>query len=100
MSNAGEVGRNLCQIYNIKSSQGCTSSLTSKCDKDLVQELLEQHYFSEKGFVCNVNFAEGVMSVVGTDQQFENIVRFCANENMAYGSVLGIDSTFNLGNFQ
>ena len=99
MSSAGEVGRNLRQIYNIKSSQGCTSSLTSKCDKDLVYELLEQHYVSEKGFVRNVNFAEGVMSVIGTDQQFEDIVRFCANENMAYGSVLGIDPTFNLGDF-
>ena len=82
-----------------KSSQGCTSSLTSKCDKDVVYELLEQHYVSEKGYVCNVNFAEGVMSVVGTDQQFKDIVRFCASENMAYGSVLGIDPTFNLGDF-
>ena len=69
-----------------------------KCDKDLVYELLEQHYVSEKGFVHNVNFAEGV-SVVGTDQQFEDIVHFCANENIAYGSVLGIDPTFNLGDF-
>ena len=58
-----------------------------------------QHCASEKGFVCNVNFAEGVMSVVGTEQQFEDIVHFCANENMAYESVLGIDLTFNLGNF-
>lgn len=73
MSSAGEVGRNLHLIYNIKSSQGCTSSLTSKCDKDLVYELLEQHYVSEKGFVRNVIFAEGVMSVVGTDQQFKDI---------------------------
>ena len=99
MSSSGEVGRNLRQIYNIKSSQGCTSTLTSKCDKDLVYDLLEQHYGSEKNFVRNVNFAESVMSVVGTDQQFEDIVRFCTNENIAYGSVLGIDPTFNLGDF-
>lgn len=39
------------------------------------------------------------MFVVGTDQQFEDIVCFCANENMAYGSVLGIDPTFNLADF-
>ena len=71
-----------------------------KCDKDLVYESLEQHYVSEKGFfVHNVNFAEGVMSVVDTNQQFEDTVRFCANENMAHGSVLGIDPTFNLGDF-
>ena len=42
------------------------SSLTSKCDKDLVYDLLEQHYVSMRDFVHNVNFAEGVMSVVGT----------------------------------
>ena len=99
MSSSGEVGRNLRQIYNIKSFKGCTSSLTSKCDKDLVYDLLEQHYVSMGNFVRNVNFAEGVMSVIGTDRQFDDILRFCAGENMEYGSVLGIDPTFNLGDF-
>ena len=99
MSSSGEVGRNLRQIYNFKSSLGSTSSLTSKCDKDLVYDLLEQHYVSNKGFVRNVNFSDGVMSVVGTDQQFDDILRFCTSENMDYGSVLGIDPTFNLGDF-
>lgn len=99
MYSSKEVGRNLHQIYNIKSSQGCTSSLTSKCDKDLVYDLLEQHYVSGKDFVRNVNFAESVMSVVGTNQQFEDIVRFCADENMAYEVFLESTQPLILGTF-
>ena len=51
MSSSGEVGQNLCQIYNTKSSQGCASTLTSKCDKDLVYGFLGQHYVSENDFI-------------------------------------------------
>ena len=56
MCSSGEVGWNLRQVYNAKSSQTCTSGLTSKCDKDLVYDLLEQHYLSEKDFVRSVSF--------------------------------------------
>ena len=47
MKSSGEVGRNLRQVYNMKASQGSTSALTSNCEKDLVYDLLEQHYTSE-----------------------------------------------------
>jgi len=99
MSSNSEVGRNLRQMYNAKSSQGCTSGLTSKCSKDLVYDLLEQHYLGESDFVRSVNFADSVMSVVATDQQLDDVVRFCANDSPMYGSILGIDPTFNLGDF-
>ena len=36
--------------------------LTTKCDKDLVYDLLEQHYLSENDFVRSVSFSNGVMS--------------------------------------
>ena len=91
LSSVGYVGRN---IYNAKSSKGFASGLTTNCDKDLVYDLLEQHYV-----VRGVSFAEGVMSVVGTDHQFDDVCRFCATDNPVCGSVLGIDLTFNLGDF-
>ena len=99
MKSSGEVGRNLRQVYNMKSSQGSTSGLASNCEKDLVYDLLEQHYTSEREFVRSVSFEGGVMSVVGTDKQFDDIERFCACDDPVRGSVLGIDPTFNLGDF-
>jgi len=99
LSSMGDVRWNLRQIYNAKCSQSTSSGLTSNCNKDLVYDLLEQHYLSEKGFVRSVNFADGVMSVVGSDNQFDDICRFCAVDNPVYGSILGIDPTFNLGDF-
>ena len=83
----------------MKSYQGSTSNLTSNCEKDLVYDLLEQHYSSEKNFVRSVSFIEGVMSVVGTEQQFTGISRFCSVLDPVCASVLGIDPTFNLGDF-
>ena len=44
-------------------------------------------------------FDDSVMSVVGLEQQFDDIERFCACEDQTRGSVLGIDPTFNLGDF-
>ena len=99
MKSSGEVGRNLRQIYNLKSSQGSTSGLSSNCEKDLVYDLLEQHYTSEREFVRSVSFEGGVISVVGTDVQFHDIERFCACEEPVRCSVLGIDPTFDLGDF-
>ena len=49
--------------------------------------------------ICSVNFAEGVMSVVGTNQQFSVLGRFCACSRSVRGSVLGIDPIFNLRDF-
>ena len=39
------------------------------------------------------------MSIVATDQQLNDVLRFCANNNPGFSSVLGIDPTFNLGDF-
>lgn len=38
------------------------------------------------------------MSVAATDQQLD-VLCFCANNNLGCCSILGIDPTFNLGNF-
>ena len=82
----------------MKHSQGTTSGLTTNHENDLIYDLLEQHYHSAPGFVRSVNFDKGVMSVVGTDQQFYDISRFCGHGS-GVGSIIGVDPTFNLGDF-
>ena len=59
-------------------------------------DLLEQHYTSESDFVHNVCFDD---SVVGLEQQFNDIGHFCACNDPTRGSVLSINPTFNLGDF-
>ena len=63
-------------------------------------DLLEQNYSSESDFVRSVCFdGDSVMSVVGLQQQFDDIERFCASDQRGSNSVLGIDPTFQLGDF-
>ena len=100
VKSSSEVCRDRTQVYNMKRYKGCTSrGLSSNCNKDLVYDLLEQHYSSESNFVRNVGFDDSVMSVVGLEQQFDDIERFCACDDPTRGSVLGVDPTFNLGDF-
>ena len=91
IKSSSEVCGDRTQVYNMKCYKGCTSSLTSNCNKDLVYDLLEQHYTSEFDFVCNVCFDDSVMSVVGLEQQFNDIEHFCVCNDPTRGSVLGID---------
>ena len=66
VTSSSEVCRDRTQVYNMKRYNGCTSrSLSSNCNKDLVYDLLEQHYSSESNFVWNVGFDDSVMSVLG-----------------------------------
>ena len=76
LRSAGDVCRDRTQVYNMKHYQQCTSGLATNCNKDLVYDLLEQHYSSESEFVRNVCFDDSVMSVIGLDQQFQDIQRF------------------------
>ena len=54
---------------------------------------------SRGGFVRNVSFNKSVMLFVGLQYQFTDLERFCANRNLTDNSILGIDPTFNLGDF-
>ena len=60
MSSCSEVGRDLRQVYNMKAIQGTTSKLSSNCDKDLIYDLLQQHYHSAPDFVWSVSFDDGI----------------------------------------
>ena len=82
----------------MKQYQGTTSELTSNPNKDLIYDLLEQNCYCASKFVHSVNFDDGIVSVVGTDEQFHDISRFCGRD-VEEKSVLGVDPTFNLGDF-
>ena len=47
----------------------------------------------------NVSFDDSVSCVLFTDQQLYDLDRFCANRGSTNTSVLGVDPTFNLGEF-
>lgn len=79
-----EVPRDRRQAYNIKSRMQSTSGIASNQNKDLVYDLIQQHYGSLKSFVRNVSFADSVMCVLSTDQQLQDISRFCANDDWKY----------------
>ena len=99
LSSLSEVPRNCRQAYNAKSHNHSTSGIASNQQKDLVYDLLEQHYGSLKTFVRTVSFDDSVMCVLTTDQQLSDIERFCCNQGSTNSSVFGIDPTFNLGDF-
>ena len=86
-------------IADLKSHNHCTSGIASSKHKDLVYDLLEQHFGSLNNFVRNVSFDDSVSCVLFTDQQIYDIDRFCANTGSTNTSVLGVDPTFNLGEF-
>ena len=94
-----ELPQNHRQAYNLKSHGNCTSRIASSKQKDLVYELLEQHFRSLNNFVQNVSFNDSVSCVLFTDQQLYDLDRFCANRGSTNTSVLGVDPTFNLGEF-
>ena len=94
-----ELPRDRRQAINLKSHNHCTSGIASSKQKDLVYDLLEQHFGSLNNFVRNVSFNDSVSCVLFTDQQLYDLERFCANTSSANTSVLGVDPTFNLGDF-
>lgn len=47
----------------------------------------------------NISFDDSVMCVLCNEQQLKDIERFCCNREPTTCSVLGIDPTFNLGDF-
>ena len=97
-----EVSRGRNQVYDLK-KRNSSSTLSGNKDKDVVYDLIQQCHSSgleEQGrFVRNVSFNKSVMSFVGLQYQFIDLERFCANGNPTDNSILGIDPTFNLGDF-
>ena len=92
-----EIPRDHRQAVNAKSHKSSgTSKISSNQNKDLVYDLLEQHFGV---FVRNVSFDDTITCVLASEQQLRDMERFCANHQFNNASVLGIDPTFNLGDF-
>ena len=95
-SSLSELPQDRRQAYNVKMH---TSGIASNHHKDLVYDLLEQHFGTLKQFVRNVSFDEAISCVLCTDQQLNDVERFCTNKGSTVNGVFGIDPTFNLGDF-
>ena len=61
ISSLSEVPRNCQPACNAKSHNHSTSRIASNQQKDLVYNLLEQHYGSLKTFTCTVLFDDSVI---------------------------------------
>ena len=101
---AGELPRGRAQAYNIKrtmQSQQLSfgSKSTSSDTRDMLYIVMEQCKSAEKVniFVQDVTCAPEPMAVLCTEQQLSDVARFCCDP--FYFAILGIDPTFNLGEF-
>ncbi len=101
---AGDLPRGRTQVYNIKRKmqeqqiRGSTS-MGQSGTKDMLYIVMEQCKNAEKNeiFVQDVSCAPEPMAVLCTEQQLNDIERFCCDPfNFC---ILGIDPTFNLGEF-
>lgn len=89
--------RNPKQIYNARAD---VASKNKGEEKDEIFQLLMQlknDYAAGGGFVQEVTFGKTPEVIVAFDQQLNDVARFCTNP--VHFSVLGIDPTFNLGQF-
>ena len=102
VENTSEVPRNRQQIYDIKrrnvaASHCSIDGVTSGSEVyDIIAIFNEHQRRKDKGFIRDYKLAPfGV--VLASEKQLHDIVRFCTNPDQI--SILGIDSTFNIGKF-
>ena len=93
----GSLPRNVRQVKNVKHQLGLTSSAASKGDP--LMAVLELQKGSYSGFICEVTCNDLPTVILFTDQQVNDIVRFCCHKKPNLVSELGMDITFQLGQF-
>ena len=91
--------RNVRQVKNIKHQLGLTSSAASKGNNDPLMAVLELQKGSFSGFIREVACNDLPTVVLFTDQQVDDIVRFCCHKKPNLVSELAKDITFQLGTF-
>ena len=100
-TSCSELPRNRRQVYNSQCSSASNNSSNSSGRADPIFELIQQYRLDltpgGRKFIRSVNFETSPSRVLATDDQLQNIVRFCTNPGSS--CVLGIDSTFNMGKF-
>ena len=101
----GDLPRDRTQAYNLKRRQqelkiSSTCSSSAHCDtRDMLHVVMEQCKCAERNdkFVQDVTYAPEPMAVLWSEQQLNDLVRFCCDPFEF--SIFGIDPTFNLGKF-
>lgn len=100
-TSCSELPRNRCQVYNSPCLSASNKSFNSSGRADPIFELIQQCSVDlapgGRKFIRSVNFETSPSSVLSTDVQLQNVVRFCTNPGSA--CILGIDPTFNMGKF-
>ena len=91
--------RNVRQVKNIKHQLGLTSSAASKGNSDPLMAVLELQKGSFSGFIREVACNDLPTVMLFTDQQVDDIVRFCCHKKPNLVSELAMDITFQLGPF-
>ena len=102
-TSVGQIPRNRQQAYHLNHQRsriaGMTNVLTSGKGQDVLYITMEQCKLTEKEhrFVREVTCAPEPMAVLATDQMLRDIERFSCSPTEF--SILGINPTFNLGDF-
>ena len=91
--------RNVRQVKKVKHQLGLTSSAASKGNNDPLMAVLELQKGSYSGFISEVTCNDLATVMLFTDQQVDDIVRFCCHKKPNLVSELGMDITFQLGPF-
>ena len=92
----GQLPRGEAQVSNAKRHLRFRDE--SGCSDELY--VLMQKAKTEDPFVRDIKATPDPAIVVCTDRQLDDIVRFCATPNGLSASILTVDPTFNLGDFE
>lgn len=91
-----ELPRNAKQVSNALASSTASFKPSTNQSRDILLEAMEKCK-SKDGFVREVVGAPEPMAFLATDRQLKDIDLYCAQAGSF--SILGVDATFNLGNF-
>ena len=96
---ASSLARNVRQVKNVKHQLRLTSSAASKGSSDPLMAVLDLQKGSYSGFVREVTCNDLPTVMLFTDQQTDDIIRFCCHKKRNFVLELGLDVTFQLGPF-
>ena len=99
-TSVGQIPWNRQQAYDIRYQQSTVTGTHTKAKgRDILFVTMEQCKLAEKGmrFVQEVTCAPEPMAVLATKQQLQDLERFCCSPSQF--CIMGIDPTFNLGDF-
>ena len=94
-----DVPRDQRQVYNARKNIQCDDNSSSSGDSvvDLIAMAKEHESRSDGGMIKDLRIHPDLSCVVASNQQLDDLVRFCTSHVDC--TVLGIDSTFNIGKY-